>query len=170
MLNNNKVYYVYLFRIKENKKVIYVGSSARPMERIKEHIQCAEGRKKSNQPIYKYMKDNNLKLIDDVEIVWVERVDDREKALKLEAEYYYKYKSTVLNTRAAEDKSGAGNPRKRKVKCLNDGNIFNTVSECARFYSKGRTTISNVLNNEKPYTWINEEKYYFEYIDGTCND
>ena len=42
MLSSSKVYYIYLFREKKTGKVIYVGSSARPMERIKEHIQCAE--------------------------------------------------------------------------------------------------------------------------------
>ena len=164
MITNNKVYYVYLFREKKSEKVIYVGSSARPMERIKEHIQASEGRKKTNQPIYKYIADNNLKLIDDIEIVWVERVDNKEMALKLEADYFYKYKETVLNDRAAEDRTGSGNPKRRKVKCVNDGNIFETITECEKYYNKARTTINRVLSKEVEYTWVNNEKYTFEYV------
>lgn len=172
MLQSSKVYYIYLFREKESQKVIYVGSSARPMERIKEHIQVSEGRKESNQAIYKYMKSNNLELIKDVEIVWVERVGDKEEALKLEADYFYRYKETVLNDRPSEDRNGEYNPKRRKVKCLNDGKIFNTVTECALYYGKGRTTINNILKgyDNKRYTIINNEKYYFEYVNGTCND
>lgn len=170
MIKNSKVYYVYLFRVKENGNVIYVGSSVRPMERIKEHIQCSEGRKETKQPIYKYMQENNFKLIDDVEIVWVERVDNREKALKLEADYYYRYIDTVLNTRPSEDRRGGNNPKRRKVKCINDGLVFNSITECANYYKKGRTTINNVLTKEKEFTWVNGEKYHFEYVNGTCND
>ena len=174
MLSSSKVYYIYLFREKKTGKVIYVGSSARPMQRIKEHIQCAEFRKKTrnnnHQKIYLYLRDNNLELIKDVEIVWVERVEDKEESLRLEAEYFYKYKDTVLNDRPAEDMNGNNNPRRRKIICVNTGEIFGSISECAKFYNKARSTISNVVLGEKPHTLINDEKYYFEYYNGTCND
>ena len=174
MLSSSRVYYIYLFREKNTGKVIYVGSSARPMERIKEHIQCAEFRKKTkynnHQKIYLYLRDNNLKLIKDVEIVWVERVEDKEESLRLEAEYFHKYKDTVLNDRPAEEMDGSNNPKRKKVVCVNTGEVFDTVTECANYYGKGRSTITRVLQKVAKHTYVNDEKYYFEYYNGTCND
>lgn len=165
MRSKNLIYFVYLFREKITQKVIYVGSTSRPTERIKEHIQIAEGRKSNNQNIYKYLNENNLELFKDVEIVWVERVKEKELALKLEEEYYYKYQDTVLNDRPAEIRNGHYNPKRRKIKCLNDGKIFNSIIECAEYYGKKRTTINNVVAGQKKCTIINNEKYYFEYVN-----
>ena len=117
------------------------------------------------------MNDNNLKFYKDVEVLWVDCADNEPEIRKLEEYYYFRYIETILNDRPGEDTKGKYNPRRRKVTCRNDGMVFETVSECARYYNKGRTTISNVLRNEKPYTIINREKYFFEYLSiGTCND
>ena len=110
------------------------------------------------------MSKHNLKLYDDVSVEFVKECTNKEDMLKAEEIYYFKYIDTVLNERPGEDRNGSYNPRRRKVRCLNDGREFSTVSECALFYNKGRTTVSNVLNKEKPYTWVHNEKYYFEYI------
>ena len=85
--------------------------------------------------------------------------------IELEQKYYYKYIDTIKNDRPGENRYGWYNPKRRKVKCINDNRIFRTVTECARFYGKGRTTISGVLRGEKQCTIINGEKYYFKYVD-----
>lgn len=158
------MYTVYLFKEKSSEEVIYVGSSARPSARMKEHIHQLNGSKSPNN-IHRYMIEKGLKLYKDVEVIWVDCAETKEEMWELEEQYYFKHIDTVKNERPAEDRHGHYNPRKRKVKCLNDGNVFKTVSECSRYYNKGRTTISNVLIKEKPYTWINGEKYIFEYVD-----
>lgn len=156
------MYLVYLFKEKNSNEVIYVGSSARPAERMKEHIQALNGKKNINN-IHKYMIENDLRLYKDVEVIWVDSAEGKDGMLELEEKYYYKYFDTIKNERPAEDRTGKYNPRKRKVKCLNDGMVFKTVTECSKYYKKGRTTISNVLIKEKAYTYVNGEKYYFEY-------
>lgn len=158
------MYIVYLFKEKETNEVIYVGSTSRPIVRLKEHKQQLLGMKPQNA-IHRYMTEKKLKLYDDVEVVFTKECRNKEELLRWEEKYYYKYLKTLKKDRPAENRSGVYNPRRRKVKCLNDGNIFKTVTECAAFYKKGRTTISNVLIKEKPYTLINNEKYYFEYVN-----
>ena len=164
------MYLVYLFKEKKSDKIIYVGRSARPASRMKEHKLALEEVKPSNQQIYSYMRNNGLKFYKDVEIIWTDCADTKEEMYELEAKYYYKYIDTILNDRPADITKGKYNPRRRKVKCLNDGKMFNTVTECAKHYNKARTTISNILIGDKNYTLINGEKYYFEYVNGTCND
>ena len=158
------MYIIYLFKEKETGKVIYVGCSSRPSARMKEHIQAAEGRKRSNMAIYKYMNENDLEFYRDIEIVWVDCAETAEEGEAIEEQYYWKYADTVLNDRPGENRDGKYNPKRRAVKCLNDGNVFDTVTACAEFYGKGRTTINRVLAKETPYTWINNEKYHFEYL------
>lgn len=164
------MYTVYLFREKATGKIIYVGSSSRPSARMKEHLLVLRGAKQNNQKIYSYMRDKGLQLYKDVEIIWVDCADTMEEMHDLEAQYYYKYQDTVMNDRPAEIRDGKYNPKRRKVRCLNTGEIFNTVIECARYYNKGRTTLNRVLSKEVKFTYINGEKYYFEFVDKTCND
>ena len=157
------MYIVYLFKEKVTDNIIYVGSTSRPTTRMKEHNQQLSGIRKPSK-IHEYMIKNELELYKDVVVEWVDVGVDMEDMLRIEEEYYFKYLSTIKNERPAENRKGFYNPRKRKVKCVNDGKIFRTVTECASYYGKGRTTISNVCIKEKPHTWINEEKYYFEYV------
>ena len=159
------MYLVYLFKEKSTGQIIYVGSSARPAERMKEHARAINGDKKSDLAIYRYIRDENLRLYKDIEVIWVDSAKDKEEMYELEEQYYFKYLDTIKNERPAEIRKGVYNPRRRKVKCLNDGKIFATVTDCAKYYGKGRTTISNVLINEKEHTWINGQKYRFEYIN-----
>lgn len=146
------MYLVYLLKEKATDNVIYVGSSSRPCERMKEHLLALKGVKPSNQRIYSYMRENNLDFYKDVEIIWVDGANNRDEMLKLEAEYYELYKDTVLNDRPAEDRNGGFNPKRRAVKCLTDGREFKTVSECAKFYNMRRTTLSGILNGHNSNT------------------
>lgn len=159
------MYLVYLLKEKGTQNIIYVGSSSRPTERMKEHNQIINGKRQSNMKLYKYIKSKGLKLYKDIEVIWVDIAETKEQMHDLEEKYYYKYKDTIKNDRPAECRSGKYNPKRRKVKCINDNRIFATVTECANYYNKGRTTISNVLIGEKEYTIINGEKYKFEYIN-----
>lgn len=158
------MYLVYLFKEKKTGEIIYVGSSARPAERMKEHVQAIDGRKKCNMPLYKYINSKGLKLYKDIEVIWVDAAKDKESMYELEAQYYYKYRDTVKNDRPAEIRNGEFNPKRRKVKCLNDGRVFPTVMGCSQFYGKSRTQINRVLSHECEYTYINGEPYYFEYV------
>ena len=44
--------------------------------------------------------------------------------------------------------SGENNPRARKVICLNDSKIFNTVKECAEYYKLSKDTIIRICKGE----------------------
>ena len=152
---------IYLFKEKSTNEIIYVGSSSRPSARMKEHIQTLKGDKQSNQKIYKYMNSKNLKFYIDVEVIWVDCADTVSEMRKKEEEYYFKYIDTVKNDRPGEYLLGKYSPKRRSVKCINDGMIFDTVTECAKYYGKVRTTIQNVLIKEQPYTNINDEHFFF---------
>ena len=143
------MYLVYLLKEKRKNKVIYVGSSARPAERMKEHLACLRGDKPNNQKIYHYMREHKLQFYKDVEIIWVDCASNKDEMLELEAQYYERYKETVLNERPAENRYGGNNPKHRWVKCLSDGLTFKTVTECAEHYGFKRTTLSGILNGSK---------------------
>ena len=148
------MYLVYLLKEKRTNKVLYVGSSARPSERMKEHRQAILGSKEEllKYPLYKYIRENGFKLYKDIEVIWVDVADDRQSMYELEAEYYYKYEDTVLNDRPAEDREGKYNPKRRYVKCLTDGKEFKTVSECAKYYGVTRNRLSGILNGYRSNT------------------
>lgn len=157
------MYLVYLFREKESGKVIYVGSSARPAARMKEHVATLEGRKPTNMKVYDYMRENNLELYKDVEVVWVDRADDDVSLRELEAEYYFKYEGTVLNDRPAEDRNGEHNPKRKGVRCLDDGKEFSSVLQCSKYYGIPRTTLTNHLKGRRKK--FKNTNLRFEYID-----
>ncbi len=52
------MYIVYLFKEKETNEVIYVGSTSRPIVRLKEHKQQLLGMKPQNA-IHRYMTEKN---------------------------------------------------------------------------------------------------------------
>ena len=62
------------------------------------------------------------------------------------------------------NKMRENNPFVKKVVCLNDGNIFNTVSECARYYKKGKATITRICTNKSQTRDGVRFMYYDEYI------
>jgi len=159
------MYVVYLFKEKKTGRVLYVGSSARPAERMKEHMQSLMGMK-ARTKVHEYMVENHLKLYRDVEVIWVDSGKDKNEMIALEEQYYYKYVDQgLLNERPGENRYGWYNPKRRKVRCLNDGKVFKTVTECSQYYHKGRTTIEKVLTGNTTHTWVNGEKYFFEYVD-----
>ena len=140
-------YLIYLFRVKESGTVIYVGSTRQIGQRLNEHRRAFR-EKKHELPIHAYMKANNLELFKDVEVCIVDYLENvsKEKAYELEAEYYYKYRDTVKNTRPAEKRSGEFSPQSKPVKCLNDGKCFVSIREASEYYGLNRVTIMAHLN------------------------
>jgi predicted GIY-YIG superfamily endonuclease len=159
------MYVVYLFKEKRTENIIYVGSSARPAERLKEHQQALDG-KKPQSLVHKYMNENNLKLYRDVEVIFCDNGKDKDEMIKLEEEYYYKYLSPNLkNERAGENRHGWYNPKRRSVRCLNDNHEFKTVLECSYFYGIRRQNIHKVLSGLQNCTYKNGIAYKFEYVE-----
>lgn len=161
-----KQYFIYLFRVKETGEVIYVGSTRAIGQRLNEHRRAFTD-PKHELPIHTYMKQNGLKLFDDVEVCIVKFLQNisKEMALEAEAEYYYKYKDTLKNTRPAEIRNGEFATRNKGVKCLNDGKEFISIRRAAEYYGLNRVTIMNHLNHGS----IIKSGLVFEYINPTDN-
>ncbi len=144
-MSNN--YFIYLFREKETNTVIYVGSTRQITERLNEHRRAF--RDKSHElPIHRYMRNNNLKLFEDVEVSIVAYLENvsKEEALKVEALYFYKYKDTLKNTRPAEVRTDEYSPRSKAVKCINDNKCFVSIRRASEYYGLNRNTIMSHLN------------------------
>lgn len=120
------MYLIYLFVEKQSQKVIYVGSTARPSARIKEHMLSLKNKKPKNK-IHQYMINNNLKLYKDVEVHWIDCTENILDGRLLEEQYFYKYQDTLLNERPGEDRTNQYNPRHRLVKCIEDNKEFNSI-------------------------------------------
>lgn len=162
-----KQYWIYLFRIKKTGEVIYVGSTRAIGQRLNEHRRGLK-EEKHRLPIHEYMIQNNLKLYDDVEICLVEFMQnvDKETVLAKEAEYFYRYRDTVKNTRPAEDRTDEFATRNQAVRCLNDGKEFYSLRNAAEYYGLNRATISNHLKKGSRI----KKGLVFEYINSTGND
>ena len=155
-------YFIYLFREKKTQKVIYVGSCKNIGRRLNEHRRALREPKREN-PIHKYMRENDLKLFDDVEVAIVEYSNNmtRAEALELEAKYYYLYESTVKNKRPAENRTGIYATRNKPVKCLTDGKVFFSVRKAAEYYGVTRHTLMKHLN----FGTRLKSELIFEYVD-----
>ena len=147
MDTKNLQYYIYLFRVKKTQEVIYVGSTRNISTRINEHRRAFR-ELKHELPVHKYMIEKNLKLFTDVEVVIVEYLSgvSKQEALEVEAEYYYRYKDTLKNTRPGEIRSGIYAARNKPVRCLNDGQIFYSIRKAAEYYKITRNALMNHLN------------------------
>lgn len=157
-----KQYFIYLFRVKKTREVIYVGSTKAIGKSLNEHRRAFR-ELKHQLPIHIYMKENHLKLFDDVEVCIVEYLSEgtEEQALELEAKYYYKYKDTIKNTRPAEIRSGEFSVRNKSVRCLNDGKEFISIRKAAEYYGMNRVTLMYHLNKGT----ILKSGLVFEYLN-----
>ena len=57
---------------------------------------------------------------------------------------------------------GINNPRARKIKCINTGKIFNTITEAAEFYGMSGSNISECLSGRTKTAGGYKWKYYKE--------
>lgn len=58
-------------------------------------------------------------------------------------------------TKRKEMYSGKNNSKAKKVKCINDGKIFNTGKECAEYYNLSVSKIYAKIKENKPYKNLN---------------
>ena len=161
-----KQYFIYLFRVKKTQEIIYVGSCKAIGNRLNEHRRAFRD-SKHELPIHSYMKQHGLKLFDDVEVVITEYLSDATKddALSKEAEYYYKYRDTLQNTRPAEIREGEFSPRNKPVRCMSDNKEFISIRQAADHYNLDRVTIMNHLNKGS----ILKNGLVFEYVRSADN-
>ena len=143
----NLQYFIYLFRVKKTQEVIYVGSTRNISMRLNEHRRAFK-EPKHELPVHKYMIANGLELFSDVEVVIVEclRGVSKHEALEVEAEYFYRYKDTLKNTRPAELRAGIYAARNKPVRCVNDGQVFYSIRQAAEHYKTTRYSLMNHLN------------------------
>ena len=161
-----KQYFIYLFRVKKTDEVIYVGSTRAIGARLNEHRRGIK-EPKHRLPIHDYMIEQGLELFKDVEVCIVEYFSDvaRERVLEVEAEYYYKYKETIKNTRPAEIRGGEFSPRNKPIRCLNDGKEYISIRAASEHYGLNRVTIMQHLNKGS----VLKNGLVFEYINSESN-
>lgn len=141
------MYYVYILREKASNNVIYVGYTKYPTRRFKEHKESLDdNHDRKCQDVHQYMKDNNLMLYKDVEISLIDCLEFEEEAIAREIYYTNYYSSTVKNHLLGNIKDGKYNQHARKIMCLNDGKVFDTVRECSKYYKLREDRISGQLN------------------------
>lgn len=150
------VFFVYLFEEVSTKTIFYVGVTRYVGRRMNEHRRD-KGRIKRN-PLYVYMRDNDLELFRNVEVRLVAFAHSREEANKLEAEYIERYKDTVTNTVKFDTRKYCTDPRYLKVRCITTGEEFHAVSPVCEKYGITRYKLVKAIENG---TEINGLKFEF---------
>lgn len=151
-------YYIYLFKIKKTGRVIYVGSTWRIGNRINMHRRSMREPDRA-QPIHKYLHANNLELIRDVEIDIVDTVLGKENAMKLESEYYNKYKLSAINVWDADDRSGENSPMNQALRTKDGKQYFKSEREAARKLGVNRYKVIKMVKSGELVRVETKHKY-----------
>lgn len=151
-------YYIYLFKIKETGRVIYVGSTWRIGNRINMHRRSMREPDRA-QPIHKYLHANNLELIRDVEIDIVDTVLGKENAMKLESKYYNKYKLSAINVWDADDRSGENSPMNQALRTKDGKRYFKSEREAARKLGVNRYKVIKMVKSGELVRVETKHKY-----------
>lgn len=61
-----------------------------------------------------------------------------------------------------EKRTGKNNPRARKIRCIDTGEVFNTIKEASKAYSVGRTNIGECLSGRTKTAGGYKWEYYKE--------
>lgn len=138
------IYYIYVFRIKRNSEVIYVGSTSTIGERLNEHRRSFREERR-RQPIHRYMIENDLKLLTDVEMAVIDFAETKKEALVKESVYFNKYKITNVNIWDAEKRSGANSPVRKPLKTLDDKLFFESQRKAAEHFKVSRYAINQMI-------------------------
>lgn len=133
-------YYIYLFRVKKTGRIIYVGSTWRIGNRINSHRRSMREPNRA-QPIHKYLHANNLQLFKDVEVDIVDTTLGKENAMKLESEYYQKYKLSSINIWDANKRSGDNSPVRQPLMTKDGSQFFKSQRDAAKKLGTTRHTI-----------------------------
>jgi predicted GIY-YIG superfamily endonuclease len=137
------MYYVYVFRIKETGKIIYVGSTRTIGERLNGHRRSTREIKRE-QPIHKYLKENNLHLLKDVEFSVIDYAENKQQALDLESYYFEKYRQTLVNIWKGENREKSNSPVRKPLKVVDKELYFDSQREAAEYYGVSRYQINKM--------------------------
>lgn len=107
------------------------------------------------------MRDNNLELYRDINIIITEFITDEELANKREQHYTQKFQNTVLNIHLGNDRSGEYSHRRKMIKCLNDNKIYNSINEAKQAYPN----LTN-LSSHLQYGTRLKNGLVFQYVRG----
>lgn len=138
------IYYIYVFRIKSNSKVIYVGSTRTIGGRLNEHRRAFRELKR-RQPIHRYMIENKLNLLTDVEVAIVDFAESKKEALEKESFYFHEYKITNVNIWDAEKRSGMNSPVRKPLKTPDETLFFESQRKAAEHFGVTRYTINQMV-------------------------
>lgn len=131
------MYYIYIFRVKTDGKIIYVGSTRTIGSRLNEHRRGMR-EKEREQPIHKYLKNNNLKLITDVEFSVIDYAESKKQALEKESYYFNKYQKTLVNIWDAEDRTETNSPVRKPLVSADGKLSFASQREASRYFGISR--------------------------------
>lgn len=155
-------FYIYLFEEKASHKIIYVGRTRYPMRRFLEHRKDC---KTSNIPLYTYMRKNNFELYRDINIIITEFITDEEMANTREQYYTQKFHDTVFNVHLGNDRSGKYSNRRKMIKCLTDGKVYDSIKEAKQVYPN----LTN-LSSHLQYGTRLKNGLVFQYVYGNNNN
>lgn len=131
------MYYIYIFRVKKDGKIIYVGSTRTIGSRLNEHRRGMREIERE-QPIHKYLKNNNLSLITDVEISVIDYAESKQQALEKESYYFNKYQKTLVNIWDAEDRTETNSPVRKPLVSADGKLSFASQREASRYFGISR--------------------------------
>lgn len=140
------MYYIYLFRVKKSGMVVYVGSTRTIGARLNEHRRGMREVERS-QPIHKYLAENNLELLKDVEFSVIDCAADKREALELEARYFNIHKSTLANVWKAEKREATNSPVRKPLKVVGEEIYFNSQREAAEYYGVSRQRVNKMVKS-----------------------
>lgn len=141
-------YLIYIFKVKKTSQIIYVGSTRTIGARINEHRRSMR-EKNREQPIHKYLKSNNLKLIVDVEINIIDTAGTKEEALKKESFYFDKYRKTIANVWRAEERENEKSSIRCPLKMSNKEIYFASKRDAATKLGVSRYCIGKMIENKE---------------------
>lgn len=131
------MYYIYIFRVKKDGKIIYVGSTRTIGSRLNEHRRGMREIERE-QPIHKYLKNNNLSLITDVEFSVIDYAESKQQALEKESYYFNKYQKTLVNIWDAEDRTETNSPVRKPLVSADGKLSFASQREASRYFGISR--------------------------------
>lgn len=131
------MYYIYIFRVKKDGKIIYVGSTRTIGSRLNEHRRGMREIERE-QPIHKYLKSNDLSLITDVEFSVIDYAESKQQALEKESYYFNKYQKTLVNIWDAEDRTETNSPVRKPLVSADGKLSFASQREASRYFGISR--------------------------------
>lgn len=162
----------YIYCIKENNKVIYVGCTKNFKHRKGEHFHCIRTNETKMQPIQRYIVKNNLK-DDCMEILLEKDFIDLKEMYYYESFYIDKYNTfndgLNYNEGGASSGTGVKNSNARRIICENTGEVFNCIKDACNKYNLVASEMSSHLNRKRYINGIGKNKVgynlMFTYLD-----